>query len=149
MIRVAIIGATGYTALELIKILLRHPEVEITALTSRSEGNPHVASVHPQLAGRINLPMADLGPSEIGARADVAFSCLPHGVTASLGTLDDRRDPSRGVHALADVRRAVGRSADDPGYEQWRLDGRAYLPVFAKRRVLALRGVFAGITKKF
>ena len=48
MIRVAVIGATGYTALELIKILLRHPEVEITTLTSRSEGSPHVASVHPQ-----------------------------------------------------------------------------------------------------
>jgi N-acetyl-gamma-glutamyl-phosphate reductase len=84
MIRVAIIGATGYTALELIKILLRHPEVEITALTSRSEGNPHVASVHPQLAGRIDLQMADLSPAEIASRADVAFSCLPHGVTASL-----------------------------------------------------------------
>ena len=84
MIRVAIIGATGYTALELIKILLRHPEVEITTLTSRSEGSPHVASVHPQLAGRINLQLADLGPAEVAARADVAFSCLPHGVTASL-----------------------------------------------------------------
>ncbi len=84
MIRVAIIGATGYTALELIKILLRHPEVEITTLTSRSEDNPHVASVHPQLAGRLDLQMADLSPSEIAARADVAFSCLPHGVTASL-----------------------------------------------------------------
>lgn len=84
MIRAAIIGATGYTALELIKILLRHPEVEITALTSRSEGNPHVASVHPQLAGRIDLAMADLSPSEIASRAEVAFSCLPHGVTSSL-----------------------------------------------------------------
>jgi N-acetyl-gamma-glutamyl-phosphate reductase len=84
MIRVAIIGATGYTALELIKILLRHPEVEITALTSRSEGNPHVASVHPQLAGRIDLQMADLAPAEIAARADFAFSCLPHGVTSAL-----------------------------------------------------------------
>jgi N-acetyl-gamma-glutamyl-phosphate reductase len=84
MIRVAIIGATGYTALELIKILLRHPEVEITALTSRSEGNPHVASVHPQLAGRMDLTMADLAPAEIAARADFAFSCLPHGVTSSL-----------------------------------------------------------------
>jgi N-acetyl-gamma-glutamyl-phosphate reductase len=84
VIRVAIIGATGYTALELVKILLRHPEAEITTLTSRSEGNPHVASVHPQLAGRINLQMADLGPAEIAARADVAFSCLPHGVTAAL-----------------------------------------------------------------
>jgi N-acetyl-gamma-glutamyl-phosphate reductase len=84
MIRVAIIGATGYTALELIKILLRHPQVEITALTSRSEGSPHVASVHPQLTGRIDLKLADLGPSEIAERADVAFSCLPHGVTAAL-----------------------------------------------------------------
>ncbi len=84
MIRVAIIGATGYTALELMKILLRHPEAEITALTSRSEDNPHVASVHPQLAGRIDLNMADLQPSEIAARADMAFSCLPHGVTSAL-----------------------------------------------------------------
>src|SRR4029079_19398030 len=84
MIRVAIIGATGYTALELIKILLRHPEVEITALTSRSEGNPHVASVHPQLAGRMDLNMGDLAPNEIAARADFAFSCLPHGVTSWL-----------------------------------------------------------------
>jgi N-acetyl-gamma-glutamyl-phosphate reductase len=84
MIRVAIIGATGYTALELIKILLRHPEAEITALTSRSEGNPHVASVHPQLAGRMDLSMADLTPAEIAARADFAFSCLPHGITSSL-----------------------------------------------------------------
>jgi N-acetyl-gamma-glutamyl-phosphate reductase len=84
MIRVAIIGATGYTALELIKILLRHPGVEITALTSRSDGNPHIASVHPQLAGRIDLAMADLGPVEIASRADVAFSCLPHGVTSTL-----------------------------------------------------------------
>ncbi len=41
MVRVAILGATGYTALEAIKLLLRHPEVEITALTSRQEGNPH------------------------------------------------------------------------------------------------------------
>ncbi|HEV3138731.1 MAG TPA: N-acetyl-gamma-glutamyl-phosphate reductase [Pirellulales bacterium] len=84
MIRVAIIGATGYTALELIKILLRHPEVEITTLTSRNEGSPHVASIHPQLAGRIDLPMVDLGPEQIASRADVAFSCLPHGVTSSL-----------------------------------------------------------------
>ncbi len=84
MIRAAIIGATGYTALELIKILLRHPEVEITTLTSRNEGNPHVASVHPQLGGRLDLEMSDLGPTEVASRADVAFSCLPHGVTAGL-----------------------------------------------------------------
>ncbi len=84
MTRVAILGATGYTALELMKILLRHPEVEITALTSRQEGNPHVASVHPALAGRLDLRLEDLAPREVARRADCVFSCLPHGVTAGL-----------------------------------------------------------------
>ncbi len=84
MVRVAILGATGYTALELIKILLRHPQVEITTLTSRSEGNPLVASIHPQLTGRIALALEDLGPVAVADRADCAFCCLPHGAAATV-----------------------------------------------------------------
>ncbi len=84
MTRVAILGATGYTALELIKILLRHPEVEITAVTSRSDGNPHIASVHPQLGRRLDLRLEDLTPTGVASRADCVFSCLPHGVTATV-----------------------------------------------------------------
>lgn len=84
MVRVAILGATGYTALELIKILLRHPQAEITALTSRQEGNKHVSAVHPGLSGRLDLRLEDLPPAELARRADCIFSCLPHGVTASL-----------------------------------------------------------------
>ena len=84
MTRIAILGATGYTALELMKILVRHPEAEITAVTSRQEGNPHVAMVHPSLAGRIDLKMQNLSPAEVVARAECVFSCLPHGVSASL-----------------------------------------------------------------
>ena len=84
MTRIAILGATGYTALELMKILVRHPEAEITAITSRQEGNPHVAMVHPSLAGRIDLQMQNLSPAEVVARAECVFSCLPHGVSASL-----------------------------------------------------------------
>ena len=49
MTRIAILGATGYTALELIKLLLRHPQAEIVALTSRQEGSPPVAMIHPSL----------------------------------------------------------------------------------------------------
>ncbi len=67
MVRVAILGATGYTALELIKILLRHPGAQITALTSRQEGNKHLSTVHPSLAGRLDLRLEDLSPAEIGA----------------------------------------------------------------------------------
>jgi len=84
MVRVAILGATGYTALELMKLLLRHPEVEITTLTSRQEGNPHVASVHPALNGRLDLRLEDVGSIAVASRADCVFSCLPHGVTATL-----------------------------------------------------------------
>lgn len=84
MIRVGILGATGYTALELIKLLLRHPHAEITSLTSRQEGNPHVAMVHPQLAARLDLRLQDTGPIAVAAKADCVFSCLPHGASATV-----------------------------------------------------------------
>jgi len=84
MTRVAILGATGYTALELIKLLLRHPEAEITTLTSRQEGNPHVATVHPSLVGRLDLRLEDLAGPAVAARADCVFSCLPHGASATV-----------------------------------------------------------------
>ncbi len=83
MIKVGILGATGYTALELIKLLLRHPDVEITTLTSRQEGNPHIAAVHPQLAGRLDLELNKMGPIEVAARTDCVFSCLPHAASAT------------------------------------------------------------------
>ncbi|MCH8293015.1 hypothetical protein IH992_18150 [Candidatus Poribacteria bacterium] len=81
-VRVGILGATGYTALELLKILLRHPDVEVTALTSRQEDRPHVAMVHPQLAGRLDLCLENLPPESVAARTDVVFSCLPHAASA-------------------------------------------------------------------
>jgi len=80
--RVAVQGSTGYSALELIKILVRHPHVEITAVTSRQEGNPPISSVHPSLNGLLNLRLEDLGPAAVWSRAECVFSCLPHGVTA-------------------------------------------------------------------
>lgn len=83
MIRVGILGATGYTGLELIKILVRHPEVQITTLVSRQEGNPHIASIHPQLAARLDLRLEDISPQMVASRADCVFSCLPHGASAT------------------------------------------------------------------
>ncbi len=83
MIRVAILGGTGYTALELIKLLLRNPQVQITALTSRTE-TKHVSSVHPSLSGRLDLRLEDLNAGQIADRCDCVFSCLPHGVTADI-----------------------------------------------------------------
>src|SRR5208283_1916502 len=84
MTRIAILGATGYTALELIKILLRHPGAEIVAVTSRQEGQPPISMVHPSLTSRLDLRLEDLSPAEVAARAECVFSCLPHGASATV-----------------------------------------------------------------
>jgi len=84
MIKVAVLGATGYTALEAIKLLLRHPEAEIVAVTSRQEGKTPVSSVHPSLVGRLDLPLEDLSAEEVGTRADCVFGCLPHCASAEI-----------------------------------------------------------------
>ena len=84
MITVAILGATGYTALEAIKLLLRHPDAKIVAVTSRQEGSPPISTIHPSLVGRLELPLEDLGPDDVGKRADCVFSCLPHCASAEI-----------------------------------------------------------------
>ena len=81
MIRVGIVGATGYTGLELLKLLLPHPQVEIVAVTSRQAGAA-IGAVHPRLAGRLDLVLENLTPSELADRCDCVFCCLPHGASA-------------------------------------------------------------------
>jgi N-acetyl-gamma-glutamyl-phosphate reductase len=114
MIKVAILGGSGYTALELMKILLRHPSAEIAAVVSRQEGTPPVAELHPSLAGRINLRCEPFDADKLVARGvQCAFGCLPHGT--SMSTLPVLLE--RGV-------RVIDLSADyrlrDPNvYAQW------------------------------
>jgi N-acetyl-gamma-glutamyl-phosphate reductase len=83
MVRVAILGASGYSARELMKLLLRHPHAAITALTTRSTDSKHVGEVHPVLADRLDLLLENLSPSQVAERADCVFCCLPHGASAS------------------------------------------------------------------
>ncbi len=84
MTKVAILGGSGYTALELIKILLRHPGVEIVAVTSRQRDTPRLAELHPSLTGRIDLRCEPFDPDRLAARGvQFAFSCLPHGASMS------------------------------------------------------------------
>jgi len=81
MTRVGILGATGYTALELIKLLLRHPGATVTAVTSRQE-KTHISSLHPSLSGRLDLTLEDFGAEALAERCDCVFSCLPHVASA-------------------------------------------------------------------
>ena len=83
MIRTAILGATGYTARELLPLLLRHPEVEVTALSTRADDLPHVADVHPHLRGKLDLRLENLSCEQIAKRADCVFGCLPHAASAA------------------------------------------------------------------
>lgn len=68
-----------------------------------------------------------------------------YGVTGDLALLNDEVRPSFGIHAKAELRRAMGLRQVDPEYDQWLFEGRGYLPVFAHRRVIAVRALWAGV----
>ena len=81
-LRVGIVGATGYTALEVARLLLAHPEAELVAATSRAEDGKSIAEIHPGLAGRCDVPIETLDPAALAKKCDVVMSCLPHGASA-------------------------------------------------------------------
>ena len=86
-IKTAIVGASGYTGMELLRLLLTHPDVELTAVTSRQEDGKSLASVFPrfQKAASAELRFIEPDPDAIAATgAEVAFLALPHGVAAEI-----------------------------------------------------------------
>jgi N-acetyl-gamma-glutamyl-phosphate reductase len=95
-IGVAIVGASGYAARELITILLNHPHVQITAATSRQDEAPRLASLHPSLARRIDLTCEAFDAARIAEQASYAFLALPH--TASMAVVPALRQ--RGVRVI-------------------------------------------------
>lgn len=78
MVKVAIVGASGYTGVELIRILLAHPEVSLTCLTSEQSAGKRVSEVFPSLRSRCELVLEPLLPEQVAAKADVIFTALPH-----------------------------------------------------------------------
>ena len=81
MIRVAIIGASGYTGAESIKILLGHNKAKLTYLTAIPEECGAVEDVFPQFRGRCDLQIETLNIDALADLADVALCCLPHKVS--------------------------------------------------------------------
>ncbi|WP_256080540.1 N-acetyl-gamma-glutamyl-phosphate reductase [Massilia sp. YIM B04103] len=79
MIKVGIVGGTGYTGVELLRLLALHPEVELTAITSRKEDGLPVADLYPSLRGRVNLAFSAPDKADLG-QCDVVFFATPHGV---------------------------------------------------------------------
>jgi len=77
-ITVSILGASGYTAREALKILVRHPGVEIVELVSRREPAPTASELHGELAGFIDKECTQFDAERLAENSDVVFSCLPH-----------------------------------------------------------------------
>ncbi len=79
-IRVGILGASGYTGAELVRMLLRHPGVEICALTAERQAGKPMAEVFPHL-GQFNLPGLVKIEEVAWDKLDAVFCALPHGTT--------------------------------------------------------------------
>ncbi|MBN2582612.1 MAG: N-acetyl-gamma-glutamyl-phosphate reductase [Planctomycetes bacterium] len=80
-LRVGILGATGYAAAELMRILLRHDDVEITALGALPEECGPLKTIYPEFAGRLELDVQPHDGKSLGKLCDVAFCALPHAVS--------------------------------------------------------------------
>jgi N-acetyl-gamma-glutamyl-phosphate reductase len=79
MIKAAIVGGTGYTGVELLRLLAQHPQVELAAITSRKEAGTPVAAMFPSLRGRVALAFSEPGKAPLG-KCDVVFFATPNGV---------------------------------------------------------------------
>lgn len=113
MIRVAIVGATGYTGAELLDIALRHPEMDIRSLTAKVDEPVFIREEFPRFSGRIDMRCAPLDVEEVCGSSDCVFLALPHGISMKFA-------PS----FIAAGKNIIDLSADfrfrDPSvYEEW------------------------------
>jgi len=76
--RVGIVGATGYTGLELLRLLLHHPGIEVTALTSQKYAGQDIDRVFPSLTGSLALKCEELSIERIAEKTDFVFTAVPH-----------------------------------------------------------------------
>jgi len=79
MIKVGIVGGTGYTGVELLRMLAQHPEVQLTAITSRKEAGMPVSDMFPSLRGRVDIAFSTPEYAKLD-QCDAVFFATPHGV---------------------------------------------------------------------
>jgi len=111
--KVGIIGATGYTGVELLRLLLHHPEVEVTALTSQKYAGVEIGQVFPSLTKHLQLKCEELSVEKISKKTDFVFTALPHKTAMETVPLFYRMG-KRVVDLSADFR-----LKDSAIYERW------------------------------
>ncbi len=113
MPKVAIVGATGYTGLELLRILAHHPQAEIACVTSRKETGKKIKEIFPFEDAFEELVFAPPEPDLVAEKAELAFLCVPHGAAAQMA----RALRAAGVRVI-DLS-ADFRLKDPKTYESW------------------------------
>jgi N-acetyl-gamma-glutamyl-phosphate reductase len=76
---IGIIGGSGYTGGELMRLLSQHPEANIKAVTSRSKKGQNISDIHAHLQKIVDLEFEDLTPTEVASRCDIVYTAVPHG----------------------------------------------------------------------
>lgn len=81
MLKVAIVGATGYTGEELVRLLVDHPKVEIASLTAKVERPQDISDIFPKFAKKLRMECANLDIDEVAEKCSLVFLALPHTVS--------------------------------------------------------------------
>ncbi|MCE8425795.1 MAG: N-acetyl-gamma-glutamyl-phosphate reductase [Candidatus Methanoperedens sp.] len=79
MMDIGIIGGSGYTGGELLRLLSQHPDAHVAAVTSRSKKGQKVSETHKHLRKIYDLEFEDLNPDDVASRCDIVFTAVPHG----------------------------------------------------------------------
>jgi len=112
MIRAGIVGGTGYTGVELLRLLARHPQIELKVITSRKEAGSPVAAMFPSLRGHVDLAFSQPGAQAMRG-CDVVFFATPNGVA-----MGEAREILDGGARLVDLS-ADFRIKDIAEWERW------------------------------
>jgi N-acetyl-gamma-glutamyl-phosphate reductase len=113
VVRACVVGASGYTGAELLRLLLAHPRVEITGVYAKRAAGERLPAIFPQFAGKLDLEIGAFNADAIARSANVAFLALPHAESAAVA----RALYVRGLHVFdlsADLR-----LRDPRVYEEW------------------------------
>ena len=113
MMRVGIVGASGYTGVELARILAGHPDIHLTVATSRQYAGMPLAEVFPNLRKRVDVICENLPTEELAGRADFFFTAVPH--KTAMDIVPKLLDAGKKVVDLS----ADFRLRDASVYEEW------------------------------
>ena len=101
MISIAIVGGTGYTGVELLRLLAQHPKADVRAITSRKDAGTRVADMFPSLRGHYDLAFCEPAEAKLTTR-DLVFFATPHGVAMA-----QAREPTTSTMCMSAAEPAI------------------------------------------